>query len=126
MATMEDLMTIAPQTIGAEVSIAAARRMMADFGVRHLPVRADGRLVGVVCESDLEHNAAHRPVVEVMNPNPLVVTPFDDAADVATAMADGKSDAAIVVDNERVIGIFTSTDAARALATTLHVIDERR
>lgn len=125
---MADLMTIAPQTIGAEVSIAAARRMMADFGVRHLPVRADGRLVGVVSESDLDHThkAAHRPVVEVMNPKPLVVTPFADAADVASAMAEGKSDAAIVVDNERVIGIFTSTDAARALATTLHVLAERR
>jgi acetoin utilization protein AcuB len=124
--TMEELMTSAPQTIGADVTIEAARRMMDAFGIRHLPVRSEGRLVGVVSAADVARSAAHRPVCEVMNSDPLVVTPLDSAETVALAMADRHSDAAIVVSEQRVVGIFTGTDAARALAATLHALDERR
>jgi CBS domain-containing protein len=41
-------------------------------------------------------------------------------------MAERRTDAALVVENDRVIGIFTSTDTARALAATLHALAERR
>jgi CBS domain-containing protein len=54
-------------TIGATMSIAAARAMMTDFRVRQLLVRDEGRLVGVVGLSDLDRAAAHHAVCEVMH-----------------------------------------------------------
>jgi len=124
--TMEELMTPAPQTVGAEVTVEAARRMMAEFGVRHLPVRSDGRLVGVVGAGDLSCAPSHRCVGEVMDAQPLIVAPLDAASDVASRMAEQRFDAAIVVSGERVVGIFTVTDAARVLAATLQALEERR
>ena len=73
------VMTQAPQTIGADMTVETARCMMREFGVRHLPVRADGRLVGVVAAADLSA-PAHRLVAEVMRREPWVVAPTDDAA----------------------------------------------
>jgi acetoin utilization protein AcuB len=108
---MAEVMTSAPHTIGADAPIEAARRMMAAFGVGHLPVRDEGRLVGVVAEADLRKRAAHRPVCEVMDRHPLVVAPFDATAEVESAMLARRSAAAIVVSGERVVGIFTATDA---------------
>lgn len=124
--TIEELMTPAPHTIGAEVTVEAAREMMAEFGVRHLPVRDDGRLIGVVAAADLTLAPAYRRVAEVMDSNPLVVGPLDIASDVASAMAERRLDAAVVVSGDRVVGIFTATDAARVLAATLHALEERR
>ena len=122
---MEQLMTVAPHTVGAEVSLAAAKCMMLDYGVGHLPVRHDGRLVGMITKRDLELAAADRLVVEVMQRNPLIVSPLDIVSDVAASMAERHADAAIVVDGGRVIGIFTATDAERALAATLRSLDAR-
>lgn len=124
--TIEELMTPTPHTIGADVTVEAARQMMAEFGVRHLPVRSDGHLVGVVAAADLTLAPAYRRVAEVMDSDPLMVAPLDVASDVASAMADRRLDAAIVVSGERVVGIFTATDAARVLAATLHALEERR
>ncbi len=124
--TMEQLMTSAPLTIGADMSLAAARSMMADYHVGHLPVRDDGHLVGVVALKDLDRGEPHHPVRAVMLREALVVDPTDIAADVATMMAEKHADAAIVVSGENVVGIFTATDAERALAVTLQAIDERR
>ncbi len=124
--TMEEVMTSAVLTIGVDATIEAARRMMSDFCVGHLPVRSEGRLVGVVAATDLAHHAPHRSVREVMDRNPLVVAPRDATAEVANAMVARHSDTAIVVEGERVVGIFTAIDAARALAAALQARDERR
>lgn len=119
-------MTPAPLTIGADMSLAAARSMMTDYHVRHLPVREDGRFVGLVVMNDLDRGLPHHPVRVVMTRDPIVAEPTALAADVAAEMADRGSDAAIVISGERVVGIFTATDAERALAATLHALDERR
>lgn len=124
--TMEQLMTSAPLTIGADMSLAAARSMMSDYHVGHLPVRDDGHLVGVVALKDLDRGSAHDPVRMVMAREALVVEPTDLAADVAATMAEKHADAAVVVSGELVVGIFTATDAERLLATALQAIDERR
>lgn len=116
---MQDWMTVAPQTIGADVTLAAARCMMRDYGVGHLPVRRDGHLVGVIARNDLDALPPNRLVVEAMRRDPVVVSPSDRVDAVALEMAERNSDAAIVVTGERVVGIFTETDIARARAKTL-------
>jgi CBS domain-containing protein len=61
-------MSIEPAlTIGADMSIAAARCMMAEFGVENLLVRQDGRRVGLVSIDDLNRSLPHRSVSEVMS-----------------------------------------------------------
>lgn len=124
--TVQQLMSAPPRTIGADMSLAAARCMMMEYGVRHLPVREDGRLVGVVGIKDLDRAAPYRTVAEVMKRDPVVVFPTDPAAPVALAMVDRRTDAAIVVSGGHVVGIFTAADAARTLGDTLRAASERR
>lgn len=51
-AILADVMTRDPATIPADATAIQALRLMADGGFRHLPVVADGRVVGIVSRGD--------------------------------------------------------------------------
>jgi CBS domain-containing protein len=50
------------RTVGAEVPVYEAWRMLLDGGVHHLPVERDGAVVGVVTSGDLLKHSAQGPV----------------------------------------------------------------
>ena len=52
--TLADAMTPNPDTIAPERSAIDALRNMSDRGYRHLPVVADGRIVGIVSRGDFQ------------------------------------------------------------------------
>lgn len=122
-ATIEQVMTGTPLSIGAEQTLETAGEMMAEFGVRHLPVRSEGRLVGLISQGEIRDRSrsAYLPVSVAMRRDPLVVAPEEDVSDVVARMAERRHEAAIVVSGERVVGVFTATDAERLLATMLRV-----
>jgi predicted transcriptional regulator len=100
---------------------------MHQFDVRHLPVLHGGHLVGVVSSRDIAMvealpgiDIAQVTVDEAMAEEPWTVTADTELARVAATMAERKIGTAIVVDSQdsdRVVGVFTTTDALRALAT---------
>ncbi|WAJ29809.1 HPP family protein [Antarcticirhabdus aurantiaca] len=52
--TVADIMTAAPATVRRDTLVAAIAPVMADAGLHHLPVvEADGRLVGIVSQTDV-------------------------------------------------------------------------
>lgn len=119
-------MTRAPHTIGFEETLAAAHRLMGTHGIRHLPVLHSGRLVGMVSQRDLHLIETLRnvdphevEVSEAMTPTPYTVTPRSSLRKVASEMAANKYGSAVVMENERVVGVFTTIDALRALFTLL-------
>ncbi len=123
---VQDLMTCSPRTIDASRSLSVAKRLMKKWAVRHLPVMDDGSLVGLLSERDVKLVETHRadvPLVKVMRRAPWTVTPATPVEVAARHMARHKLGSAVVVDNEEVVGIFTSTDGLRALA---EVLAERR
>jgi acetoin utilization protein AcuB len=116
-------MTVSPVVIGIDDTLADARRVMRERGIRHLPVLDAGRLVGVVSQRDLylaESLAGVDPgtdtVREAMCGEPYTVPPGASLEEVATTMAERRLGSAIVVDRGAVIGVFTTVDALRALA----------
>ncbi len=46
-------MTVSPVVIGVSDTLAQARRVMRERGIRHLPVLDGGRLVGVLSRADI-------------------------------------------------------------------------
>lgn len=123
-ATIGEYLTSAPHTIGVDQTIAFARETMRRHRLRHLPVLDAGRLVGVVSERDLAWlegrvDAERTAVSEAMTSDPYVVEPTAPLREVAMTMAAGKFGATIVVDHGKVSGVFTTTDAMRALADAL-------
>ncbi|MGZ3420321.1 MAG: CBS domain-containing protein [Polyangiales bacterium] len=122
MANITEFMTPAPWTIGNDQPLSRAHAMMRQHGIRHLPVLHGGKLVGVVSLGDLHLLEAlgkidlqHVTVEEAMTPEPYVVTEETPMREVAAQMAEHKYGTAIVARESRVIGIFTTVDALRAL-----------
>jgi acetoin utilization protein AcuB len=99
---------------------------MREHGCRHLPVLDKGELVGMVSLRDLRFidtlediDRDHVTVEEAMTPDPFAVSPDAPLAWVAEVMAGDKYGSAVVVEEGRVIGIFTTIDALRVLSALL-------
>lgn len=123
---IKSYMTTAPQTIGADQSMARAHEVMREHRLRHLPVLEASRLVGIVTDRDLhmvetlrDVDPAAVRVEEAMTQDVYAVTPDAPLDEVVQDMAVHKYGSAVVVDNHHVVGIFTTVDACRAFADML-------
>jgi acetoin utilization protein AcuB len=124
--TIQKYMTTTPHSIGADETIEAASQLLRQHGVRHLPVLEGERLLGVLTDSDIKFVEGFRDVdpttltvAEVMIEEPYSVSPATPLDEVTSTMAEKKYGCAIVVQNQRVVGIFTTVDACRALSELL-------
>ncbi len=119
---IEDHMSGFPRLATPEMSVDFALEMMKRDAIRHLPVVDEGNVVGTVSEADLRNAAprGERTVANVMRLDPYCVLLGTPLAEVTSGMASRKLDCAIVLgDFGRVVGIFTATDALRALSDVL-------
>ena len=123
---VQDLMTRSPLTIDASSSVADAKRLMKRTGVRHLPVTDEGSLVGLISDRDVKLIEAHShaspaeiALAEAMSRAPWTVAPSTPLEVAVRHMARHKLGSSVVVDNDQVVGIFTSQDGLRALAQLL-------
>ena len=119
-------MSVCTQSIGRDQTLATAHRMMREHRIRHLPVLDGGALVGLVSDRDLRFIETLRDVdpqtvlvEEAMTVEPYFVAPSASVKDVAEQMAKHKYGCAVVMDGSKVVGIFTTTDALRALVSVL-------
>lgn len=122
-------MTTCPETIEADARLSDARERMAQFKIRHLPVVREGQLAGIITDRDVnltesllvdEPSRATPPTVaDAMTEVVFTCGPNAHLHAVAAEMARDKHGSAIVVDPEhplKVLGVFTTTDALRALS----------
>lgn len=121
--TIADYMTPMPHTVGSEQTITFAQELMRRHNVRHLPVLHGGELHGIVSERDLgliaglnEVNPDNTSVEEAMTQEAYTPTKDVALADVLQEMLEHKYGSAIVVEDGKPIGIFTTYDALRLLA----------
>lgn len=123
---VDHYMTTSPHTIGHDQKLTQAHRMMRDHHIRHLPVLQGGKLVGVLSDRDLHLVETLRDVdpdrvlvEEAMSPTVFTVSPRAQLDEVVAEMAQHKYGSAIVVDHDKVVGVFTTIDALRAFADLL-------
>lgn len=124
-------MTPFPHAIDADASAADAQAMMEQHGIRHLPVTDGTEIVGVLSDRDIQHfldpligvPAVHK-IRDIMITDPYVVRPADPIDEVLFTLAERRIGCAIIANDGRLKGIFTTTDASRILAQ--HFRDGRR
>ncbi len=121
--TVSRYMTHDPATVDEDLLVGDAQERMAMDNIRHLVVvDKAGLVVGVVSSGDIAL-AATLPgadpkklkVRDAMSDNPFVCGPDVLISEVALAMEAHRWGCAIVLEGDEVIGVFTNTDALRAL-----------
>lgn len=115
---VEQYMTRMPHMIEPEAPLEAAHKLMRKFQIRHLPVLEGSDLVGLLSIRDLhlletlkDVNVKTVSVAEAMSPKPYVVEPNTRINEIAAKMAAEKIGSAVVIDEGKVVGIFTTIDA---------------
>jgi acetoin utilization protein AcuB len=113
-------MTTNPVTIRAEDSVVTAKDLLEAHGIHHLPVVADGILVGILSSSDFlklhvlrdrTKALAAISVSQIMEAEPVTLDVFADLVDVAAKLSEGGFHALPVVEADNVlVGIVTSSD----------------
>jgi acetoin utilization protein AcuB len=127
MLTVNDLMTVNPNTVTADTPLGGVINLMKMQCCRQLPVvDSSGNLVGIVTDRDVRL-AMNSPIVlrgrwqdedllstaraeSCMTPNPITVTPDMPAYRAAEMLSAYKFGALPVVDNGQLVGIITVTD----------------
>jgi len=121
-------MTPFPYSIDVDAPLEDAHKMMREHHFHHLPVTSGSAIVGVLTDRDIKlilgpdfgsPNERELKVRDAYVERPCIVPASAYVATVARTMADNRIGSAIVTKHGKLVGIFTVTDACRALAQVL-------
>jgi len=121
-------MTKEPQRISADAPLVEAQKRLQAVRTRHLIVVDGEQLVGVVSLADVyfaERNGHSNLTVRAAMEAPMTVKPDRALKLVADEMARSKVGAAVVVEANKIVGIFTTIDALHTLACLAAPPDEQ-
>lgn len=125
--SIQKYMTTNPHSVGVEQTLAKAHELMRTHNIRHLPVLDAGKLIGIITDRDLKFVETFRDVdahkaklSDFSISEVFTVKPSALLDEVCGIMAEQKLGSAIVVDNDKLVGIFTWVDALKAMSELLH------
>jgi predicted transcriptional regulator len=133
----EDAMTVAElmqrkvKTVRSEASVAEAIVSLADAHISGMPVvDGAGKVIGVLsttdvltAEAEADDPAARQAlfetteVREIMTPRPFIIAPGEDIREAARRMLYADVHRLFVAEGDQVVGIISTTDIVRAVAT---------
>jgi acetoin utilization protein AcuB len=130
---MQDWMKQKVLTLGPEASAFEALRLCRERRIRHIPVVKDERLVGIISDRDLRD--ASPPLgdpdrvstmkeirlEDVMTREVITTHPEDTIVHAAREMYERQIESLPVVDEEKLLGIVTSSEVMRALIAVIGV-----
>ena len=123
---VQKYMTTTPYSVEAEQNLSQANNMMREYQIRHLPVMKSGQISGILSDRDLNLalsmngvSPTETTVGQISTEEVFLVRPDSKLDEVVKTMADKKIGSVLVVDHHKLVGIFTTTDALRALGELL-------
>jgi acetoin utilization protein AcuB len=129
--TISKYMTTCPVSVSSDLKLSEAMGTMKKNNIRHLPVIDKDQIVGLITDRDAllvesfqQADPGKITVKDVMQKDVYYVTPDAPIDAVAREMAVHKYGSAVVVSNDKVVGIFTTVDAMNVISDiishTLH------
>jgi CBS domain-containing protein len=126
-----ELMQRQVKTVGADSTVSEAIVSLADAHISGMPVvDGTGKVIGIISTTDVLGAEAEAgdpkarqalledtPVREIMTPRPYTIGPDEDVREAACQMLYGDVHRLFVAEGEKVVGIITTTDIVRAVAT---------
>ncbi len=119
--TVAQFMTTNPATAESGLRLADAQERMYLNNIRHLVVHENGRLRGLLSTRDsalalaVSGDSKKLTVADAMSREPYTCAPDTPISKVAEDMEAHRYGCAIVVEGDELLGVFTTTDALRAL-----------
>ncbi|MBW4660809.1 MAG: chloride channel protein [Drouetiella hepatica Uher 2000/2452] len=120
--TASDLMQRRVETLSSQMTLSDAIQAFSRSHHRGFPVVDDGKLVGIVTQSDLA-DTSRRPVeaeeitlADIMTPKPVTVNPTDPLPHVLYVLNRHKVSRLPVTEGLKLLGIITRADIIRAEA----------
>lgn len=130
--TLEQVMTEFPHTIQAHESAERASELLVEYGVRHLPVEADNRIIGVLSDRDVNLALSLRggkpsdvSVFSLCSKPAYMVAKDEPITLVLRTMAEQRYGCVLVTEGGRLVGIATTSDLMRWMAEWLDAADGR-
>jgi acetoin utilization protein AcuB len=125
---VNQLMTKEPTTVAPTDTLERARLLMEAGGFRRVPVVDQGKLVGIVSDRDIRQHAGHLTHTRVdaaMTQRVITVTPSTMMEKAAHLLLKNKVGGLPVVDdNNRVVGIVTTSDILESFVRMLGITEE--
>jgi CBS domain-containing protein len=129
--TVAELMQGNVKTVGSEASVAEAIVSLADAHISGMPVvDGTGRVIGVLsttdvltAEAEADDPAARQALFEstavrdIMTPHPFTIPAGVDIREAARLMLYADVHRLFVAEGDQVVGIISTTDIVRAVAT---------
>jgi len=121
-------------SVGPRDTIHQAAAKMHELGIRHLPVLSAGTLTGILSDRDIRRACgvdhaedAHAEsegriyigaseVIEIMTPAPVTIDHNATVRDAMIQLAKHRIGCLPVMENRRLVGLFTETDALKIVA----------
>ena len=123
---IQKYMTTQPYSIEAGKSLSEAKELMSKSKIRHLPVMKGGTVVGMLSDRDLrlvsgfeQVDMSELSVNDVCSTKLYTVSPDTLLSEVCPEMAENLYGSAVVVQNGKLVGIFTTVDVCKALSAIL-------
>lgn len=126
--TLTSSMTPFPYSVAPESPVSEAHRLMAEHGVRHLPVVSDHDIVGMITPGDIETASLRAgptdglSVSDCCSRDVYVVDMEEPIEDVLLTLAERRISSAIVTRRGRLAGVFTTVDACQSFGDYLKKI----
>jgi two-component system sensor kinase FixL len=112
--TVAEVMSSPVQTASSELSVLDASRIMEDKQIKRLPILSEGKLTGIVTQTDLTRVLTYygtwKDVSEIMSPDVVSIQRGESVADAAQLMASRNISALAVMAGSRVVGVLTERD----------------
>ncbi len=119
--TISHYMTEAVHTLSKNHTLFAAKRLMKEYNIRHVPILEKGKITGILSERDIDFLVCYKnidihleKIEQAMTDEPVIVGPDILLDEVCREMASKKIGSVLVGVNQNVQGIFTWIDALKA------------
>lgn len=135
MTRVDKIMIKDVKTVSSSQSIMKASRCMKEYNIRHVPVVDEGKLVGIICKSDLARWCCEQKwdqgisrkelglttIGKIMTRDVLSIRATESIEKAAELLENKEFHALPVVDNsQNLIGIITTADIIRNLLVNFH------
>ncbi len=122
--TAADVMQTKVETLASTMTLDEVKQAFGRSHHRGFPVLTDGKLVGIVTQSDLERASqqqlsATATLEQIMTARPITVQPHDSLSQVLHLLSRYRVSRLPVVEQRRIVGIITRSDILRVEADQL-------